>query len=94
MLIATAIPLGLVALVVCGPLVYEYVSLRRDLGLGRAAAGAAIVTLLPALALGIAVALPLSERPVLQWSVTVVATLMAYSLAVAALRARLAPESA
>ena len=94
MLIATAIPLGLVALVVCGPLVYEYVSLRRDLGLGRVAAGAAIVMLLPSLALGIAVALPLSERPVLQWSVTVVATLMAYSLAVAALRARLAPESA
>ena len=94
MLLATAIPLGLLALLVFGPLAHEYVSLRRDLGLGRAAAGAAIVTLLPSLALGIAVALPLSERPVLQWSVTVVATLMAYSTAVAALRARLAPESA
>lgn len=94
MLVATAIPLGLVALVVCAPLAFEYSSLRRDLGLGRAAAAAAIVTLLPSLALGIAVALPLSERPVLQWSVTVAATLMAYSVAVAALRARLAPRSA
>jgi hypothetical protein len=94
MLIATAIPLGLVTLVVCGPLVYEYVSLRRDLGLSHAAAAAAIVTLLPSLALGIAVALPLSGRPVLQWSVTVVATLTAYSVAVAALRARLGPQSA
>jgi hypothetical protein len=94
MLLATALPLGLVTLVVCGPLAYEYVSLRRDLGMGRGTAAAAIVTLLPSLALGIALALPLSGRPVLQWSVTVVATLTLYSVAVAALRARLAPQSA
>jgi hypothetical protein len=79
-------PLGLVALAVLVPLVREYAEFRRDWGLGRMAAAGTAMTLFPSLALGLALAMPLADRPVLQWTATVVATIALYSLATAALR--------
>ena len=79
-------PLAVVALAVVVPLVREYAEFRREWGLGRLGAALAAGTLFPSLALGFAVALPLAERPALQWATTVVATIAAYSLATAAVR--------
>jgi len=83
----TAIPpLSLVLLAVVVPLVREYVQFRREWGLGRFGAVLAAATLVPSLALGFAVALPLAGRPALQWAATVAATITAYSLATTAVR--------
>ncbi|MDQ3865341.1 MAG: hypothetical protein M3304_00715 [Actinomycetota bacterium] len=79
-------PLAVVALAVVLPLVREYAEFRRDWGLGRLGAALAAATLFPSLALGFAVALPLAERPALQWAATVAVTMAAYTLATAAVR--------
>ena len=79
-------PLGILGFAILIPLVREYVEFRRDCGLGRLRAALATGMLFPALALGLAVSLPLAARPVLQWTATVVLTIAAYSAATAALR--------
>jgi hypothetical protein len=73
------------------PLAREYVDLRRSWGLGRAGALATTALVLPALAAGFALSLPLASRPELQWGVTVVATLAIYSLAVRAVATAVEP---
>ncbi len=83
---STLPPLAVVALAVVLPLVREYAEFRREWGLGRLGAALAAATLFPSLALGFAGALPLAERPALQWATTVTATIAAYSLATAAIR--------
>ena len=79
-------PLGVVLLAVVVPLVREYAEFRREWGVGRVGAVLAAATLIPSLALGFAVALPLAGRPVLQWATTVAVTVAAYSLATAVAR--------
>ena len=79
--------LALVGAVVLVPLGLEYADLRRSSGLGRRAALATTLFVLPALGIGIAAGLPLAAAPALQWTVTVAVTLLVYSLAVAVVRA-------
>ena len=79
-------PLGILGFAILVPLVREYVEFRRDCGLGRVRAALATGTLFPALALGLAVSLPLAERPALQWTATVVITILGYSAATAGFR--------
>ncbi len=81
MTLETAFPLAIVALAVVVPLAREYAAFRREWGLGRLAALGTAVSLVPALGVGLAVALPLAPVPAAQWAVTVVATLLAYSRA-------------
>ena len=83
-----------VAALVVVPLAREYADFRRAWGLGRMAAFGLTALVIPAVAVGIAVALPFASRPLLQWGVTVAAALAAYSLAVRAAEAALAPERA
>ena len=80
------LPLGVVGLLVIVPLTREYADLRRTCGLGRLGALAGSLALLPALALGLAVALRVADAPVLQWAAAVVVTVAAYSAATARLR--------
>ncbi|HXV58617.1 MAG TPA: hypothetical protein VD704_12180 [Gaiellaceae bacterium] len=80
--------------VVLVPLVREYAELRRAWGLGPVAATATTLLVLPAVGLGLLVAAPLAAWPLVQWAVTVAIGLGAYSLAVRALEATLAPERA
>jgi hypothetical protein len=75
--------LALVALVVV-PLLREYADFRRSWGLGRLAALGLTALVVPAVALGLAAALPLAPWPLVQWGVTVATALAAYSLAVRA----------
>jgi len=91
MTIETAFPLALVALAVFVPLGREYAAFRREWGAGRLAALGTAFSLFPALGIGLAVSQPLAATPAAQWGVTVVATLLAYALAVAALRPRVTP---
>jgi len=91
MTLDAALPLAVVGVAVLAPLVREYLAFRREWGVGRLAAIGTAVTLFPALALGLALTAPLAERPGLQWLGTVVLTILAYSLATAALRPTLAP---
>lgn len=91
MLLQSAIPLLILALAVLVPLGREYAAFRREWGVGRLAAFGTAFSLFPALGVGVAVSQPLAAQPALQWSVTVVVTLLAYALAVAALRPRLTP---
>ena len=93
MILATALPLGLVAAAVVVPLVREYGELRREWGLSRLGALLAAGTLFPSLGIGLAAALPLAASPALQWTATVVVTIGVYSLATAALRPALATPS-
>lgn len=79
--------------VVLVPLVREYAEFRRDWGLGRAGALATTALVLPSLAVGFALALPLAERPGIQWLVTVVATLAVYSAAVRAVEQVVEPAA-
>ncbi len=79
-------PLGAVLVAVVVPLLREYAEFRREWGLGRLGAMLTAASLLPSLALGFAVALPLEGRPALQWAATIAATVVAYSLATAAVR--------
>ena len=75
--------LALVALVVV-PLVREYADFRRSWGLGRLSALGLTSLVVPAVALGLVVALPFGPWPFVQWGVTVAAALAVYSLGVRA----------
>jgi hypothetical protein len=92
-ILAAALPVGLVACAVLVPLGREYAAFRREWGLSRTGALLAVGTLVPALGVGLAAGLPLVETPALQWCVTVVATIAAYSAATAALRPTLATSA-
>jgi hypothetical protein len=85
--------LAVTALVVV-PLFREYADFRRAWGLGPLGALGLTGLVVPAVGIGIAVALPLAAWPFVQWGVTVAAALAAYSLAVRAAGAALAPERA
>jgi len=91
MTLEAVLPLAVLAVAVVAPLTREYVAFRREWGVGRLAALGTSFTLFPALALGLALTAPLAGRPALQWLGTVVLTILAYSLATAALRPALAP---
>jgi hypothetical protein len=77
---------GLAAVVLL-PLAREYADFRTA-GLARTAAMSTTLLLLPALAVGLAVALPLAARPAAQWALTVVVTVALYSVATRAILAR------
>jgi hypothetical protein len=83
-----------VAALVVVPLLREYADFRRAWGLGRLTALGVTGLILPATAIGLAVALPFTAWPLVQWGVTVAAALAAYSLAVRAVEGLLAPERA
>ena len=85
--------LALAALVVV-PLFREYADFRRAWGLGRLAALGLTGLVVPAVAVGLAVALPLAAWPFVQWGVTVAAALAAYSLAVRAIGEAIEPQRA
>jgi hypothetical protein len=74
--------LALIAAIVVVPLAREYAEFRRGWGLGRIAAFATTALVVPALGVGYALAVPLGAHPGLQWLTTVLAALVAYSLAV------------
>ena len=76
-----------VAAVVLVPLAREYVDFRAD-GLTRPASIGTTLLLLPALAVGFALALPLAAEPAAQWAVTVVVTVALYSFATRVILAR------
>ena len=88
--------LALVALagVVLVPLGREYAEFRREWGLGRLKALATTLLVVPALAFGIAVSLPLAAEPAAQWTASVLVTLLAYSLATAGVRSTREPARA
>jgi hypothetical protein len=76
--------LGAIVLV---PLAREYADLRA-VGLARVSAVGTLSLLLPSLAVGLALTLPLATRPGLQWAVTVIVTVALYSAATRAILAR------
>jgi hypothetical protein len=76
--------LALAALIVV-PLVREYADFRRGWGLGRLAALGLTGLIVPAVAVGLTLALPFAAWPFVQWGVTVAAALAVYSLAVRAI---------
>jgi ABC-type spermidine/putrescine transport system permease subunit II len=84
---ANLILLAIVGTVVVAPLAREYADLRQAWGLGRLAALATTLLVLPSLGIGLALSLPLAERPTLQWTAAVVLARVVYSLAAAAVRA-------
>ena len=84
---ANLILLALVGTVVVAPLAREYADFRRAWGFGRLAALATTLLVLPSLGVGVALSLPLADRPAVQWTAAVVTALMVYSLAVARIRA-------
>ena len=79
--------LALLAGVILVPLLREYGDLRRTFGLSRVAAFATTSLVVPALAVGLTLALPLQSLPALQWVATVVGTLAVYSFATRAIAA-------
>jgi hypothetical protein len=81
-----ALGILVVAGLVLVPLAREYGDFRRSWRLTRGAALALTGLVVPAVAVGIAAALPFAERPFVQWGVTVAVALAAYSLAVRAVR--------
>jgi hypothetical protein len=83
-----------VAALVLLPLAREYADFRRSWALGRLGALGLTVLVVPSVGIGLAVALPFARWPLVQWGVTVAAALAAYSLAVRAAEAVLAPERA
>jgi len=85
--------LALAALVVV-PLFREYADFRRAWGLGRLAALGLTGLVVPAVAVGLTLALPFAAWPFAQWGVTVAAALAVYSLAVRAVGAAIEPERA
>ena len=93
MILAAALPIGVLALAVLVPLAREYASFRREWGLSRGAALVTVGTVLPALGIGLAAGLPLAATPALQWCATVIVTIGVYSLATGALRPPLASEA-
>jgi hypothetical protein len=82
--------IGLAVLLV--PLALEYADLRRSGGLSRAAALSTLALLVPAFAVGLAVGLPLTATPAAQWIVTVVTTLVLYSVATRVVLGGATPE--
>ena len=76
--------LGAIVLV---PLAREYVDLRAD-GIARAGALGTLALLFPALAVGLALTLPFASKPELQWGLTVMVTVVLYSVATRAILAR------
>ena len=76
-----------VAGVVVLPLVREYVDFRAGWGLGRLAALATTLLVVPAVGVGVAVSLPLAAHPAAQWSLTVLVALVAYSAGVRGVQA-------
>ena len=76
--------LGVVVLV---PLAREYADLRAT-GLARVTALGTLSLLLPALGVGLALTLPFTSRPALQWGLTVIVTVALYSAATRAILAR------
>jgi hypothetical protein len=86
--------LSLVGLVVLAPLGREYADLRRSWGLGRLTAFGTTLLVLPSIGVGFALALPLASRPVLQWTVTVLAAILVYSAAAVAVRSAASPGEA
>lgn len=84
---ANLILLAIVGTVVVAPLAREYADLRQAWGLGRLAALATTLLVLPSLAIGLALSLPLAERPTLQWTAAVVVAMVVYSLTAAGVRA-------
>lgn len=85
--------LALAALVVV-PLLREYADFRRSWRLGRLAALGLTGLVVPAVALGLAVAQPFAPWPFVQWGVTVAAALAVYSLAVRGVAAAIEPQRA
>ncbi len=83
-----------VAALVVVPLFREYADFRRAWGLGRVSALGVTGLVVPAVGVGLAVALPFAQWPFVQWGVTIAAALAAYSLAVRAVEGVLAPERA
>jgi uncharacterized membrane-anchored protein len=76
------------------PLAREYVDFRRAWGLGRVGALATTSLVLPSLAVGFALALPLAAHPLLQWLATVLATIGIYSFAVRGVEQVVEPSAA
>jgi hypothetical protein len=79
--------LATLAAVVLVPLAREYVDFRAA-GLARSAALSTTLLLLPALAIGLALALPLAATPAAQWALIVIVTVALYSAATRAILAR------
>jgi hypothetical protein len=88
--------LGILAVagLVLVPLAREYADFRRAWGLGRAAALGVTGLVVPAVGIGVVVALPLAAWPYVHWGVTIAASLAAYSLAVSAVEAAVEPARA
>jgi hypothetical protein len=76
--------LGVAALVVV-PLAFEWADLRSSFSLSRTVATATTALVVPAFCVGLGLGMPLQERPVVQWLVTVGATLLVYSFAARAI---------
>jgi hypothetical protein len=85
--IVSLLLLGILGAIVLVPLAGEYADFRAS-GLARTAAVSTTLLLLPAFAVGLALALPLSGEPMAQWALTVVATVALYSAATRAILAR------
>jgi ABC-type molybdate transport system permease subunit len=83
--------LAFVGLVVVAPLSREYAALRRSSGFGRLAALGTTLLVLPSIGVGFALSLPFGSQPALQWAIAVVAALLVYSVAVAAVRTSTEP---
>jgi hypothetical protein len=79
--------LATLAAVVLVPLAREYADFRAA-GLTRSGAVSTTLLLLPALAVGLALALPLAATPAAQWALIVVVTIALYSAATRAILAR------
>ena len=86
-----AVVLGALAAAVLVPLAREYAEFRNGWGLGRLGALLTTALVLPALAVGIAVSLPLASTPGAQWTAAVVVTVVLYSLATRAVDAATDP---
>ena len=85
-----------VAALVVVPLFREYADFRRAWGLGPLRALGLTALVIPAVAIGVGVALPFAAWPFVQWGVTIATALAAYSLAIraaeAAIESRRAPQ--
>ena len=86
--------LAVLASLVVVPLVLEYADLRREPGLGRAAALGTTLLVIPALAIGLVVAAPLGASPEASWAVALAVALGVYSLAASAVRNAAEPARA
>jgi hypothetical protein len=85
---------SLVGLVVLAPLGREYADLRRSWGFRRLTAFGTTMLVLPAIAIGFALGLPLASQPALQLATTVVVALLVYSASAAAVRSTATPAEA